>query len=302
MFIRKIILSILLISGFVFPASAENFKIAALVNGEIISNEDLDNQLNLFMLNSPVPLNSETRGMITRRVMAQTVEQKLKLQAAEKNGIKIDDKELNNQMKIWAQRNKINLDNLKAKKIDRNALAENIKSELAWVKLIRKKYYQTANITQTEIDDTIRDITEDMSIKKYQVLEIYIKKENAADINTLVARLREDPRFELYAARFSEAPSASNGGNLGWINSGKMLSALEMRLSKMHIDEVSDAILIGDGYYIVKLLQVFDPEKNKNFTPDKNEVKALLENQKMESLSKKMLQDVKQKAIIEVKV
>ena len=81
-----------------------------------------------------------------------------------------------------------------------------------------------------------------------------------------------------------------------------MLSALEMRLSKMHIDEVSDAILIGDGYYIVKLLQVFDPEKNKNFTPDKNEVKALLENQKMESLSKKMLQDVKQKAIIEVKV
>ncbi len=302
MFIRKLILSILLICCLVFPASAENFKIAALVNGEIISNEDLNNQLNLFMLNSPVPLNSETRGMINRRVMAQTVEQKLKLQAAEKNGIKIDDKEIDAQIKIWAQRNKINLDNLKAKKIDRNALSETIKSELAWVKLIRKKYYQTANITQTEIDDTIREITEDMNIKKYQVMEIYIKKENAADINTLVARLREDPRFELYAARFSEAPSASNGGNLGWINSGKMLSALEMRLSKMHIDEVSDAILIGDGYYIVKLLQVFDPEKNKNFTPDKNEVKSLLENQKMESLSKKMLQDVKQKAIIEVKV
>ncbi len=302
MFIRKLILSVLLICCLVFPASAENFKIAALVNGEIISNEDLNNQLNLFMLNSPVPLNSETRGMINRRVMAQTVEQKLKLQAAEKNGIKIDDKEIDAQIKIWAQRNKINLDNLKAKKIDRNALSETIKSELAWVKLIRKKYYQTANITQTEIDDTIREITEDMNIKKYQVMEIYIKKENAADINTLVARLREDPRFELYAARFSEAPSASNGGNLGWINSGKMLSALEMRLSKMHIDEVSDAILIGDGYYIVKLLQVFDPEKNKNFTPDKNEVKSLLENQKMESLSKKMLQDVKQKAIIEVKV
>ena len=139
-----------------------------------------------------------------------------------------------------------------------------------------------------------------MNIKKYQVLEIFIRKENAKDINQLVERLREDPRFELYAARFSEAPSAANGGNLGWINSGKMLSALEMRLSKMRIDEVSDAILIGDGYYIVKLLQVFDPAKNKSFTPNQAEVRTLLENQKMESLSKKMLQNIKQKAIIEM--
>jgi len=301
MFIRKLIMMTIISIATAFPVAAGNIKIAALINGEIISSEDLDNQLHLFMLNSPVPLNADTKDMINRRVLAQTVEQKLKLQAAEKGGIKISDKEVEAQMKIWANRNNINLNNLSSQKIDRGALAENIKTELAWVKLIRKKYYQTENITQTEIDATIREITEDMNIKKYQVLEIFIKKENAADIQTLVRRLREDPRFELYAARFSEAPSASNGGNLGWINSGKMLSALEMRLSKMHIDEVSDAILIGDGYYILKLLQVFDPQKNKNFTPDKNEVRALLENQKMEALSKKMLQDIKQKAIIEIK-
>ncbi|MBR4106887.1 MAG: peptidylprolyl isomerase [Alphaproteobacteria bacterium] len=301
MFLRKIILSTLFAVSAIFSANAENIRIAALVNGEIISSEDIDNQVNIFMLNSPIPLNSETRGMITRRVLAQTIEQKLKIQFAEKNGIKITDDEINNQMKIWAQKNKINLNNLSSKKINRESLAENIKAELAWVKLIRKKYYQTANITQTEINDTIREITEDMNIKKYQVLEIFIRKENAKDINQLVERLREDPRFELYAARFSEAPSAANGGNLGWINSGKMLSALEMRLSKMRIDEVSDAILIGDGYYIVKLLQVFDPAKNKSFTPNQAEVRTLLENQKMESLSKKMLQNIKQKAIIEVK-
>lgn len=301
MFLRKIIFSTLFAVSAIFSANAENIRIAALVNGEIISSEDIDNQVNIFMLNSPIPLNSETRGMITRRVLAQTIEQKLKTQFAEKNGIKITDDEINNQMKIWAQKNKINLDNLSSKKINRESLAENIKAELAWVKLIRKKYYQTANITQTEINDTIREITEDMNIKKYQVLEIFIRKENAKDINQLVERLREDPRFELYAARFSEAPSAANGGNLGWINSGKMLSALEMRLSKMRIDEVSDAILIGDGYYIVKLLQVFDPAKNKSFTPNQAEVRTLLENQKMESLSKKMLQNIKQKAIIEVK-
>ena len=301
MLIRKIIFSLILATTFCFSAQADNVKIAALVNGEIISSEDVTNQINIFMLNSPIPLNSETRGMITRRVLAQTIEQKLKLQAAAKQGIKISPEEVDTQAKTWAHKNKLNLNELKSKKIDRQALNENIEAELAWVKLIRRKYYQTANITQTEIDETINEITQDMNIKKYQVLEIFIKKENAKDINQLVERLREDPRFELYAARFSEAPSASNGGNLGWINSGTMLSALEMRLSKMQIDEVSDAILIGDGYYIVKLLQIFDPAKNKNFSPNKEEVRTLLENQKMEALSKKMLQDIKQKAIIEVK-
>lgn len=297
--IFALILTVLFFWG--TPSYADNIKIAALINGEIISNEDISNQIGIFMLNSPVPLNSETRGMITRRVLAQTIEQKLKLQAALKNDIKVSDAEVEQQLKSWASKNKINLDNLSAKKIDRQALSDNLKAELAWVKLIRKKYYQTANITQTEIDETIDEITRDMNIKKYQVLEIFIKKENAADINTLVEKLREDPRFELYAARFSDAPSAANGGNLGWINSGKMLSALELRLSKMQIDEVSDAILVGDGYYILKLLQVFDPKKSQGFTPNKEEVRTLLENQKMESLSKKMLQDIKQKAIIEIK-
>ena len=80
-----------------------------------------------------------------------------------------------------------------------------------------------------------------------------------------------------------------------------MLSALEMRLSSMKAGEVSDAILIGDGYYILKLVQVFDPKENPNFTPNQQEIKSLLENQKMEAISKKMLQDLKQKAIIEVK-
>ena len=54
-------------------------------------------------------------------------------------------------------------------------------------------------------------------------------------------------------------------------------------------------------YYIVKLFQVFDPKNNPNFTPNHMEVKTLLENQKMENLSKKLLQEIKQKAIIEVK-
>lgn len=298
---KKVILTLLFSISFIWQANADSVKIVALINGEIISSEDINNQTKIFMLNSPIPLNAETQNMIHKRVLSQTIEQKLKKQEAEKEGITVAPEELENQLKAWAKKNNTTVASIKSKGINKQTLEDNLKAEIAWVKLIRRKFYQNTTITQKEIDETINEVTEDMGVKKYQVLEIFIKKENAQGINSLVEKLREDPRFELYAAQFSEAPSASNGGNLGWINSGKMLSALEMRLSSMNPGEISDAILIGDGYYIVKLVQVFDPKDNPNFTPNQMEIKTLLENQKMENLSKKLLQDVKQKAIIEVK-
>lgn len=298
---KKIILGLLFILILTSTVCANTFNITALINGDIVSNEDINAQINIFMLNSPVPFNDETKDMITHRVMAQTIEQKLKLQAAKKENIDISEEDIDKQLKLWAKKNNVNLSNLASKNINKSALSDNIKAELAWVKLVRKKFFQTSHITQKEINKAIDEITKDMSIKKYQILEIFLKKENAKDIDSLVEKLREDPRFELYAARFSEAPSAANGGNLGWINSGKMLSALEMRLNSMKPGEISDAILVGDGYYILKLVQVFDPKKNPDFAPNQQEIKGLLENQKMEAISKKMLQDLKQKAIIEVK-
>ena len=298
---KKIIFGLLLALGITASTSAKAVNIVALVNGEIISNEDLNSQINLFMLNTPIPLNNETRPMITRRVLAQAIEAAIKRQSAQKENIVVSDEEIKQQKKAWLKGNKLTSSSLKEKGISDSALNENLKSEIAWIKLIRKKFYQTANITQKEIEETAKEISEDMSIKKYQFQEIFIKKENAQDINSLVAKLKEDPRFELYAASFSEAPSASNGGNLGWVNSGKMLSALEMRLSSMNPGDISDAILVGNGYYILKLLQVFTPNSKSTALPKSEEVKNLLENQKMEALSRKLLQDLKQKATIEVK-
>ena len=176
---KKIIFGLLLIFGLTNTASAAGVKIEALVNGDIISSEDITDQINIFMLNSPIPYNDETKEMIRRRVLAQTLERLIKTQAADKENITVSNEEIENQVKVWAKKNNINLSTLKDKGISRQAINDNIKSELAWIKLIRKKYYQSSDITQKEIDETIADVTKDMGIKKYQVLEIFIKKENA---------------------------------------------------------------------------------------------------------------------------
>ena len=74
--------------------------------------------------------------------------------------------------------------------------------------------------------------------------------------------------------QFSDSPSAANGGNLGWINTGKLPSVLETNLKKMKPGQISEPIWLGDGYYILKLQQTFNPQKDKAHIPSNNNIKA----------------------------
>ncbi len=300
---------LLIISAFLLTicgaASAATMKIVALVNGEIISSDDLQNRVNAFMMSTKIPYNNQTRNMIMQRVLNNTVDEKLKLQEAAKNGITISDKEVAEQMRRFEQSNGIaagQLSNiLREAKVSKSAMQEQIKSDLAWVRLVRKKYYAEGAPTQKEIDTALEEAKRDLDTPKYLVSEIFIKKQNAKDLDQLVDNLRHDDRFELYAMQFSESPSAAAGGNLGWVNSGKLASVLETRLKRMKPDEISNPIMLGDGYYILKLQRKFNPKTDKPELPTAAQIKTLLENQKMETLSKKLLQDLRQKAVIEIR-
>ena len=94
---KKNIFGLLFSIALATSSYANTFNIAALINGDIISNEDLSDQINIFMLNSPVPYNEETQAMINHRVLAQTIEQKLKLQQEKISNM---DKKLEQQKEI----------------------------------------------------------------------------------------------------------------------------------------------------------------------------------------------------------
>ena len=297
-----ILFSLILCSNITF---ATPLKIKALVNGEIISSEDIQNRINLFLMNSRIPYNSQTKDMINQRVLNNTVEEKLKLQEAAKEGIIISEKETKEQVAKFANNNKIPLSQLslllKQSNVNQRTIEEQLKSDLAWLRLIRKKYYSEGSITQKEINQALESAKKNLETPKYFVAEIFIKKENANNLSQLVHNLRTDDRFELYAMQFSDSPTASNGGNLGWVNSGQLPSILEAKLKNMKLGSISDPIQVGDGYYILKLKQRFNPKTDKMQAPSTIEIQSMLENQKMETLSKKLLQDLRQKAVIEIR-
>lgn len=287
-------------------ASAKNsLKIAAVVNGEIISNQDIQNRINAFLMTTQIPLNDQTRNMIMQRVIHAAIDEKIKLQAAEKNNITISEKEIDASVQNFEKNNRIpkgELKNiLKQAKVSQDSFRAQMKSDLAWLRLLKNKMRGEGTITQKEIETALADAKKDLSTPKYQVSEIFVKKDKAKDIQSLVDNLRADNRFELYAMQFSDSASASNGGNLGWINEGKLPKSLENAVKKLKTGEISNAVLLNDGYYILKLNQRFDPAKDKPVIPSEKDIRAFLSNQKMETLAQKYLQDLRQQAIIELR-
>ena len=285
--------------------ASNSIKIVAVVNGDIISNQDIQNRINAFLMTTKIPLNDQTRNMIVQRVTHAAINEKIKLQAAEKNNIHISEKDIDASVANFEKNNRIpkgELKNiLKQAKVSPDSFRSQMKSDLAWLRLLKNKMRGEGTITQKEIETALADAKKDLSTPKFQISEIFIKKEKAKDIQNLVDNLRNDNRFELYAMQFSDSPSASNGGNLGWINEGKLPAPLEKAAKKLSVGGISNAILLNDGYYILKLNQRFDPKKDKPVMPTEKEINTYLSNKKMETLAQKYLQDLRQKAVIELR-
>lgn len=281
-------------------------KIYALVNGEVITSSDMQSRINAFILTTGIPYNAKTKSMITTKVLQAAIDEKLKLQEAKKNKIEITPQEVKKAVKEFEQANGMKAGQLNKvlseAKVRMNIWTKQIEADLAWKKLVANKGYSRMNISETEINRAFDDIRKDMKTQKYMVSELVINKKDAKDIKELAEVLRQDPRFELYAMQFSQSPSAANGGHLGWVTKGKLPATLENVIVKLKDGEVSNPVAYGNDYYIFKMEKVFNPVTDAKSLPSKKEVKAYLENKKLEEFSSKYIKDLRNRALIEKKI
>ena len=281
-------------------------KIYALVNGEVITSSDMQSRINAFILTTGIPYNAKTKSMITSRVLQGAIDEKLKIQEAKKNNIRVTQHEIKKAVQDFEKANGMQPGQLRQVlaegNVRMNVWTSQLESDIAWKKLISNKVMGRVSVSEADISRAYDDIKKDMSTAKKLVSEIVIPKKDAKDLNQLAEVLRNDPRFELYAMQFSQSPSAANGGHLGWVTKGQLPDVLEKALANMKEGGVSSPIAYGNDYYILKLEKIFNPERDAKSLPGKNEVRAYLQNKKLEEYSIKYIKDLRNKALIEKKI
>ena len=278
-------------------------KIYATVNGEVLTTQDMQKQANLFVATTQIPITAQNKKMVLEKIFQEAVETKLKLQEAKKNNVSISPKELNEGINNFAKINGLTVEELQGMlnrtKVDSKVFAEQIKAEMAWGRLVQMKAAQSVRVSKNDIKNAISLITRDKNKQKFMVSEIVIAKKDGQHIGVLVQNLREDPRFELYAMQFSQSPTAKNGGNLGWVSAEQLPDKLTSVLKNMKEGEVSEPILVGTDYYILKLTKKYTPGVDKMPVPSEKEISLMLENKKLEEVASKYMRDLRNKAVIE---
>ena len=281
-----------------------SIRILARVNGDIITTEDINNRVRAFCMTTGIPYNQQTKLLIINKVMQNTIDEKLKNQEAAQNQITISPKELENSVNVFCANNKISREQLNQMLekfgVSEDVFKEQLKTDLSWIRVVQRNTMREP-ITQPEIAEAMKVAERDMSKPKFLLLEIVIPEKDAGDISELSARLSQDPRFELYAAQFSQSPSSASGGKLGWVTEGQLSPVLENEIKKLSAGEVSSPILHNGNYYIYKVEKKFNPQTDTLPMPTKEEVANLLQTQKNERFAEEKMQQLRQSAMIELK-
>jgi peptidyl-prolyl cis-trans isomerase SurA len=140
-FLRSLLALSLVLAPFVALAT-DLTKIAAVVNDYAISMDDLNNRIKLAEVASNIPDTPETRQRLTQQILRTLVDEQLELQEAKKQGVSIDDKDVDASFARVAEQNKMTpeqfSDVLAKQGVSVDTVKSQIRAQLAWVKVVQK--------------------------------------------------------------------------------------------------------------------------------------------------------------------
>ncbi len=280
------------------------YKIVALINEEMISNKDLQERSNLFALTSGMVINESNHRLVLDKVMQNTIDEKIKLQEAKKNKLKVSPEEIALAYQNFEKSNNLLPGKfeqvLKDYKVSKEVFLSQIEANLLWNKLVQQKAGRIdVSVSQTE--DELKRVEKDINTPKYMVSEIVISKKDGKHINELVEILQNNPKFELYATQFSQSPSAPSGGRLGWVSKGQLAKPLNDAILSLKEGQVTKAIPYRADYYILKLDKIYNPATDKKENPTEEEIRNYIRNKKTDEIANKYIRDLRNSAIIEKK-
>lgn len=224
-------------------------RATAQVNGEIITGTDIDHRLSLIVAANNNKLPDEEVARFRAQILTNLIDETLQIQEAAANEIEVKDEEVNQYFDRVAQQNF----NRPAAEVEKYlisigssvaTLKRQIKGELSWSRLLSRNVRPSANVSDDEVNAIIERIKATKGTTEYRLGEIYLSAtpENQAAVaenaKKIMDQLRQGGNFVAYARQFSEASTASVGGDLGWLSLAQLPPSLATAAEGMGSNEV----------------------------------------------------------------
>ncbi|MEK0082444.1 peptidylprolyl isomerase [Benzoatithermus flavus] len=292
-------------------AQATPQRIAAVVNDDIVTVQDLADRLDLALVTSGLPNQPEARRSLAPQVLRGVIDEKLELQEAKRLGLDVTEAEIDQAMDTIAARNNTTRADLvrylTAHNIKPATLRSQLKAQIAWIKVIAREVRPRIVVTQEQIDLALKRGASgngDTELLLSEILlPIYDRAQEGAvldDARRLVATIRSGGDFAALARQVSVAASAENGGDLGWVRASSVLPDLRDKVMALQPGQVSDPVVSPAGVHIFQLRDRRNRAANAAVDPDK--VRQTLEQEQLERQANRYLRDLRKDAFIDIRL
>lgn len=291
-------------------AQAVAQRIAAVVNDDVITSQDLIDRLNLALATTGLPDDPATRQQLASQVLRGIVDEKLQLQEAERLGLRVTEAEIDQALQTIATRNNTTREELlrylEARGVDPRTLREQLRAQIAWIKVIGREVRPRVVVSHDQVEFALKRAAnaggEEILLSEI-LLPVYDRAQEATvlrEAEELLRTLRAGVDFGALASQVSASPSAENRGDLGWVSTGALNPELRARLSALAPGQISDPILGPNG---VQIFLVRDRrERPAAGAADRERVRLALEQEQLERQASRYLRDLRREAFVDVRL
>jgi peptidyl-prolyl cis-trans isomerase SurA len=238
-------------------------KATAIVNGEVITQTDIDQRLGLFAIASGGQISPEDIPALRQQILSNLIDEVLQIQDAKKSEITIRPSDIDRALARVAQQNKQSVEQLgtmlQASGSSINTMRRQIEGEIAWQRLIGEKIESDVTVGDDEVNSVIKRLEASKGTDEYKVSEIFLpatevsRDQVAAAASRLVEQIKNGASFAGLARNYSQATTAIVGGDLGWIRPERLPDPLPAALRQMQPGQVSDPIPVPGGFSIIAI-------------------------------------------------
>jgi parvulin-like peptidyl-prolyl isomerase len=239
--------------------------------------------------------------MAEAMALTRMIERRLQIQEAKVRSVEVTDQEVKQALKQLTQQ---------GEKLDEKdpASMRSVRDQLTLLKVVDREVRSGVMVADPEMKRYYQEHRDRFALpEEYTLSQIFLKARASDDLSDVKAKAREvitqlkrGESFEDLALHYSDDPTASRGGRLGLVRQGELLPAIERGVTNLVPGGISDVIESPEGLHIVRL----DDKKPKAFRPYdevRQEIQALVFQQKSEDMFQAWLADLKNKAYIEIK-
>ena len=236
----------------------------AVVNGDVISAGDVAARGRLLALSTGLPVTPEVLARLSPQVTQQLIDERLRLQEAQKRKIVVSDKEIADAIAGIEQRNGMPAGALRAKLgaegVALRTLIDQTRVQIGWTRVLRDELGSRAEISDADIAAEQAVLKAQAGQTEYRIGEIFLQIDEpskAADTqrfaDTVISQLRSGAPFAVVAAQFSQSQTALQGGDLGWIRLNQLDPEVTNIVKEMPDGAISNPVRVPGGVLIVQM-------------------------------------------------